>query len=230
MDSIADPIGTFDSIRESLILYVKTAFGTQFPGLELQRERLLRSPEVVCQEPWIEPLQRYQSSGRTIATLPDSDLPGLGPDAAHDFRSLASSGLVGEYELHQHQVEMLRRVLAGQNSVVVAGTGSGKTEAFLLPLFAYLAQESASWPAPTSPHSHWGDWWRSDAWRDECDPMGPRGRRRGLQRSIRIPQRAHETRPAAVRALILYPMNALVEDQLSRLRRALDSPQARRWR
>ena len=34
---------------------------------------------------------------------------------------------------------------------------------------------------------------------------------------------------AVVRALVLYPMNALVEDQLSRLRRALDSPEARRW-
>ena len=30
-------------------------------------------------------------------------------------------------------------------------------------------------------------------------------------------------RPKAVRALILYPMNALVEDQLVRLRKALDS-------
>ena len=29
--------------------------------------------------------------------------------------------------------------------------------------------------------------------------------------------------------MIIYPMNALVEDQLSRLRRALDSPEARDW-
>ena len=36
-------------------------------------------------------------------------------------------------------------------------------------------------------------------------------------------------RPAAVRALILYPMNALVEDQLARLRAALDGDPARQW-
>ena len=36
-----------------------------------------------------------------------------------------------------------------------------------------------------------------------------------------------EDRTPAVRALILYPMNALVEDQISRLRSALDSDQAR---
>ena len=33
----------------------------------------------------------------------------------------------------------------------------------------------------------------------------------------------------AVRALILYPMNALVEDQLQRLRKALDSDAVRTW-
>ena len=44
------------------------------------------------------------------------------------------------------------------------------------------------------------------------------------------PQRGSESgRAAAIRALVLYPMNALVEDQLVRLRRALDSPEARRW-
>ena len=33
--------------------------------------------------------------------------------------------------------------------------------------------------------------------------------------------RRHETREAALRAIILYPMNALVNDQMSRLRRIL---------
>jgi len=44
-----------------------------------------------------------------------------------------------------------------------------------------------------------------------------------------VSQRANDRRPAAVRALVVYPMNALVEDQLSRLRHALDSPTARAW-
>ena len=45
----------------------------------------------------------------------------------------------------------------------------------------------------------------------------------------RVVQRGHETRPAAIRALLLYPLNALVEDQLVRLRVALDSRVARAW-
>ena len=35
-----DPVGTFEQIRDSAILYVKTAFGTQFPSIEHERELL----------------------------------------------------------------------------------------------------------------------------------------------------------------------------------------------
>ena len=51
------------------------------------------------------------------------------------------------------------------------------------------------------------------------------------RKSPRIPQRDHESeaRSAAMRALIIYPMNALVEDQMTRLRKALDSKEARSW-
>ena len=221
-------MGAFNRVRESVLQYVKTAFGTQFEGLERERERLLRGPGAISQEPWIEPLPRWESSGKTMADLTTQEAPGLDPQALRDFKSLASCGLVGGYELHRHQVEMLRKVLAGQNAVVTAGTGSGKTEAFLLPVFAYLAAESAAWEAPGPLPPYWGDWWANDAWRIQCDPPGPSGRRR-MRQSLRVPQRTHEARPAAVRALILYPMNALVEDQLSRLRRALDSAEARAW-
>ena len=41
--------------------------------------------------------------------------------------------------------------------------------------------------------------------------------------------RRHETRQAAVRAIVLYPMNALVNDQLRRLRSTLDSSESLAW-
>jgi DEAD/DEAH box helicase domain-containing protein len=122
---------------------------------------------------------------------------------------------------------MLHRALQGQNAVVTAGTGSGKTESFLLPLFAYLTQESRNWEAPNSEPPHLNDWWENEDWQNQCNPRVNTKRR--MQRSYRISQRSHENRDAAVRALILYPMNALVEDQLTRLRHALDSEEARQW-
>src|SRR5262249_37777525 len=104
----------------------------------------------------------------------------------------------------------------------------GKTEAFLLPLFAYLVNESRHrWDAPGSLPPHWGDWWRNDAWQNQCYRQA--GQQRRLQRSFRVPQRGHEGRRAAVRGLILYPMNALVEDQLTRMRKALDAQAVRDW-
>lgn len=222
-----DPIGAFERLRESLILYVKTAFGTQFPGLERERERLLRRDGAICREPWIEPLPKYELSGKTVADLAVNDLPNLDPQVIAEFKEFAACGLVGDYELRRHQLEMLRKSVSGENCVVTAGTGSGKTESFLLPLFAYLVAESASWESPRSTSAHWEDWWSSAEWRDACIPQ--RGRHRRIQRTLRVAQRSHERRVPAVRSLILYPMNALVEDQLSRLRRALDSPEARQW-
>ena len=145
-----DPISAFEQVRENFILYIKTAFGTQFLGLEKEREKMLRQTNVFCRDPWIEPLPRYQGSGKSIRTLSAEDLPGLDAQTRQDFQDLAACGLVGDYELHRHQVEMLRQSLSGQHCVVTAGTGSGKTEAFLLPLFAYLAAESRNWEAPSS--------------------------------------------------------------------------------
>ena len=218
-----DPIGAFETIRDNFILYLKTAFGTQFPGLEREREAMLRRPGILNQEPWIEPLPRYETD-RPLADLRTDDLPAMAPDALERFKTLARCGLVGRYPLYTHQISMLQRAVAGQNAVATAGTGSGKTEAFLLPLFASLASESRGWQAPEEPLPHVHDWWSHEDWKASCKNDAGR-----IARSYRVPQRGHETRPGAVRALILYPMNALVEDQLTRLRRALDSPQTRQW-
>ncbi len=223
-----DFINAFDKVRNSYIDYVKTAFGTQYPGLEAERERLLRQPGAISQEPWIEPIPRYQTSGKTVWDLTPAELPGLNPGEIAAFQGLASCGLVRNFDLnvdlYAHQVEMLQRALSGTSAVVTAGTGSGKTEAFLLPLFAYLVQESSGWGAPGPKLDYQDDWWRNEDWRNQRWP-----RRKKAGRSLRVPQRGNENRDAAVRGLIVYPMNALVEDQLSRLRFALDSPEARDW-
>ena len=86
------------------------------------------------------------------------------------------------------------------NLLVATGTGSGKTEAFVLPILARILREASGWTAPTASQSKGYFDIEADAWRHS---------------------RRHETRPSALRAIILYPMNALVNDQMSRLRRVL---------
>jgi DEAD/DEAH box helicase domain-containing protein len=215
-----DPIGAFEKIRDNFILYVKTAFGTKFSSIEQEREELLRRNGLLHQEPWIEPIPRYKSCGKTIGQLDRNDLPAFNPRQIELFKQLVNCGLFGKHELYNHQYEMLKKVLNKKNCIVTAGTGSGKTEAFLLPLFAQLSKEIPSWPEPGTPHAHTNDWWKNRQWQAECESN---------KVSCRVPHRTHERRKAAIRALILYPMNALVEDQLTRLRKALDSKEARQW-
>src|SRR5829696_1932716 len=79
----------------------------------------------------------------------------------------------------------------------------------MLPIFASLSNEAVRWPRPSD--DYLGNfWWRT-----------------GKSFNANKRQRTGEKRPAAVRALILYPMNALVADQMVRLRKALDSHEAR---
>lgn len=218
-----DPVGSFDTIRDNFILYVKTAFGTRYPSIEEEREALLYTDRVLSREPYIEPLPRYLSSDKKIESLTLDDVPGITQETLQVFKELCGCGLIGDFALHYHQLEMLQKAVAGRNCVITAGTGAGKTESFLMPLFMQLAREVKDWISPGPVPPRLNDWWKNREWVASCRTGNQ------LTRSYRIPQRGHEARPAAVRALLVYPMNALVEDQLTRLRKALDSDEAREW-
>ncbi|MEI9919083.1 MAG: DEAD/DEAH box helicase [Bacteroidota bacterium] len=218
-----DPIGAFDTIRENFIRYVKTAFGTKFNAIEDERYALLHVDKVLYREPWIEPLPDYLSSGKGIQNLTVQDLGNsLNEEQLNSFKKLVQGGLFpSSVFLHQHQAEMLREAMLGNNCIITSGTGSGKTESFLLPLFAQLSKEFTRWSSPDTKSSYHGNWWHELTPRQIVDAAND------YKLSSQVQQRSHETRPSGVRALILYPMNALVEDQMSRLRKALDSNDTR---
>lgn len=87
------------------------------------------------------------------------------------FHPAMAAGSIFKYDsLHYHQAQAIEAVQAGQNLILSTGTGSGKTEAFTLPIINHCLHLRDSSAAP------------------------------GLT------------------AIIVYPMNALVNDQLDRLR------------
>ncbi len=221
-----DPIGSFESIKENFIRYVKTAFRTKFKGIEKERYDLLNYDKVLYRKPWIEPLPDYVSSGKKINDLTAEDLGNaLNEAEAKTFKGLVNTGLVGNFPLYSHQSEMLKEALLGNNCIITSGTGSGKTESFLLPLFAQLSKELSNWTTPNQESTIINTWWRETGGlpaRQIVDTSN-------FTLSNNVRQRNHETRKAGVRGLILYPMNALVEDQMSRLRKALDSDDTRNW-
>lgn len=221
-----DPIGAFETIKENFIRYVKTAFGTKFEGIEKERYDLLNYDRVLYRKPWIEPLPDYVSSGKKIKDLTIEDLGNvLSETEAKTFKGLVNTGLVGDFPLHSHQAEMLKQALLGNNCIITSGTGSGKTESFLLPLFAQLSKELANWRAPNQKSASLNTWWQEIGGLPAREIVN----NSNFTLSNEVRQREHETRKAGVRALILYPMNALVEDQMSRLRKALDSDDTRKW-
>lgn len=221
-----DPIGSFETIKENFIRYVKTAFRTKFEGVEKERYDLLNYDKVLYRKPWIEPLPDYVSSGKKINDLTLEDLGNaLTETEIQTFKGLVNTGLVGNFPLHSHQAEMLKEALRGNNCIITSGTGSGKTESFLLPLFAQLSKELTNWQTPNQKSSNVNTWWQENGGLSERQIVNTSN----FTLSDEVRQRNHETRKAGVRALILYPMNALVEDQMSRLRKALDSDDTRVW-
>jgi len=276
-----DPIGAFERIRELYISYLDTAFRIGDESVAEERRLLVRRPGKLCTEPLIEPIPRYEPASVGFEDMleeggPDAVLGPLADKARLAFVDLALAGLfpsravtpddgawplsrVPDFKPYSHQVDMLRRGLrATTPGVVTSGTGSGKTESFLLPLLARIVSEAVDWPKPADDYLG-RRWWHAPdgkpctktkpdgrvvvsysaipknakeaaaAGEPDRDPETFRPTKADATRNPFIPHRAGEPpgRPAAVRALVLYPMNALVEDQLVRLRKALDSAEAR---
>jgi len=203
-----DLIGSYERLDELYRLYLRSAFPLRSRILSDERDDVLRADEVLSQEPLIELLSVPRDSGQKLADAV-ADLPREYAGLAHLARPL----FPGTRRLYKHQRDSLWEAVAnGRDIVVTTGTGSGKTESFLLPLLAQLARDSETWPEmPAAPAAH--RWW------DEGDNPG----------GGRVGQWSHVRRPAALRGLILYPLNALVEDQLRRLRATLDSDETHQW-
>lgn len=198
-----DLVGAHARLSEVYRLYVESAFPFRYPALDQERRMVLADSDILTQEPLAEPVPIYPASAYSLQQAANA----LGP--SHEGLAHLGAGLLPpDVRLFEHQWTSLHATITeGKDLIVTTGTGSGKTECFLLPILAALASESKRWPASTGDDDRF--WWRT-----------------GRQR---VSQWQHANRPHAVRALVLYPLNALVEDQLRRLRMTLDSPAAHAW-
>ncbi len=193
------PLSLEGAVRDAYLRYYDTAYWLRDGRLRDERRELLLRDGVVFTEPLVEPVLPYEP-GPSIAEA--CAAAGVSAEVASDLASVVFRADT-TFRLHHHQAEALcasvSPVAQRRNVVVTSGTGSGKTESFLLPVLARLLEESYQHgPAPAI-NSWWGERVRG-AWE---------------------PARPHRGRSAALRAVILYPTNALVEDQISRLRRAV---------
>ena len=161
---------TIAELHRSLRDYIEATYHVSHPVLVKLRRDLLDQPGVISQRPYLETTPRYRE-GASFANI-----KGLDPAVTEIFSMGAGAPRLIYDPPYAHQAQAIQALLVDRRSaVVMTGTGSGKTESFLLPILGRLAVEAKSTPA-----------------------------------SFRT--------LSGLRAIILYPMNALVNDQLGRLR------------
>lgn len=160
-----NPITYTERVIRNFLRYQLTAYPFADPGLHAQMRQLLsleqtrRTP--LMKGPYIS-LSRAFARGAAVADL-------VAEGILHEhMRHLADHP-----NLYAHQERAIRAIHGGQTTLISTGTGSGKTECFLYPIFSRCLEL-----------------------RDQNAPPG-------------------------IVAVLVYPMNALAEDQLERLRELL---------
>lgn len=162
------PVNASKDITKKYTRYLSTIFSLADPEFQkLFEQRLQETP--FSKGPFLEVTDAFQKGPTILELIEQGELPAT-------FDRL---GFHTNRPLYRHQVDSLRKLASGSNAVVSTGTGSGKTESFLLPVLRELVQQSND------------------------GKLNP-----------------------GVRAMLIYPMNALANDQIERLRELLrDYPQ-----
>jgi ATP-dependent helicase YprA (DUF1998 family)/predicted transcriptional regulator len=162
------PVQTARRLREAYLRYLKTIKPFQDDRLRAEFSRALEAENMLVKGPYLELTPPF-TPGKTIKDLMQESV------LSSRFQAFCyddDDGFRLDRPLYWHQEESVRRAREGRNLVITTGTGSGKTEAFLIPILDSLAREA------------------------EAGTLSQHG----------------------VRALLLYPMNALANDQMKRLR------------
>lgn len=173
------PFYLAEQVKQAYHRYIRTSFPLREAALDAEFERLVNDSRLLWREPFISLSRPFKPGG----TLDDLIRDGVLSPRIHDAHW-------GFDDLFAHQAAAARQLStlgSPRNTLVATGTGSGKTESFLIPIV------------------------------DHC-------LRAPLSLSGRVPQGGYARAggegggEAGVRAIILYPMNALINDQLERLR------------
>jgi uncharacterized Zn finger protein len=165
-----NPINASDNIIEKYLRYIETTFYLDEKDYMEKFREYLKNTSHFAKGPYLDFSDSFEF-GKSIKNLIDEGV------LSNEFIKLYTGEKkekILNRNLYKHQELSIRKVKEERNLVVTTGTGSGKTESFLLPIINYLmAQKEA----------------------------------RSLTHSVR--------------ALIIYPMNALANDQMMRMRELL---------
>lgn len=167
------PISAAENIKDEFIGYISTLFHISDQEYAAQFLSALREDGSISKGPYLDISDAYKTGHSLEQLIEDGEASAL-------FRNLEGDIPDGEKEiqinrgLYLHQESALRKTNQSRNLIVTTGTGSGKTECFIIPIVNHLLREK------------------------EVGELS-----------------------SGVRAILIYPMNALANDQMKRLRNLL---------
>lgn len=195
-----NPIEIFNKMKEDFLSYYNTQFYIENESLRKERDELLNTKNIMWKWPQVELLNNYPVvQSQNINYYAEGEIN----KEFHKYldNSLFSDAEGNSFRMYEHQADSLIQSNQNKNIVLTTGTGSGKTEGMYLSLFRTLLNEAITWSVPNK--SNEPNWFETDQTLSETKNW----------------QRHNETREAAVRCLMIFPLNALVEDQNTRLRK-----------
>ncbi|MCH5323867.1 MAG: DEAD/DEAH box helicase [Eubacterium sp.] len=171
-----NPAKASANIKDEFIDYISTTHAFSNPALQRQFVTELKSN--IAKGPLLEIKDIFKSGKSIEEMIVDEQCP-LSPlfrdlEAIKPNDKLHKHRLPIDRKLYLHQEKAIRAIVGGHNAVVSTGTGSGKTNCFLIPVLNELLREK------------------------EDGTLGK-----------------------GVRALFIYPMNALANDQMKNIREIL---------
>lgn len=158
------PVEASEHIRKKYIRYLHTIFSLENDMYNKQLQDLLVKPNSLVAGPYLDVSDSFKK-GLSIEDLIKEGL------IIHGFQRIK---IPLTRPLYKHQEIAIRKAISGKNLIVSTGTGSGKTESFMIPILNHIICEHEQGKLDTG-----------------------------------------------VRALLIYPMNALANDQIERLRELL---------
>ena len=171
-----DPIKASENIKDEYISYILTSFHLADKDYEEQFRKALTKGDVVYKGPYLDINDSFETGKSITEMIKEGEMSPLFEELEPGL-SESEKEIKLERRLYKHQENAIRKINRNKNLVVTTGTGSGKTECFVLPVINHLLREKES-----SPDNRLND---------------------------------------GVRAIIIYPMNALANDQMKRFRSIL---------
>ncbi len=159
-----NPVVLSRAIKDTFADYVATTLSIADERYAELLKTELRKDNIIAKGPYLELGDAYKTGATISELITDGVMSSLFEQLGQGFKL--------NRPLYVHQESSVRAAENGDNMIVTTGTGSGKTECFLMPIVNALLREQ-----------------EETGYLDD-----------------------------GVRAIVIYPMNALINDQVKRLR------------